>query len=286
MAERKGKKIVSWIIDGVLVALIGVLVYVQISMLTTKGDNHGVPKAFGMSFLYVATNSMDDPDQPNGIHTGSGILIESVKDYASLKVSDPIYDEEGNLTDYAKNGDVVTFYYDAIRAADTHRLIDKNFNEETGKWEFKTKGDNPEAHKSPYLNVEVWGQDDLIGKVVYHSDWLGGLLTIASPDAAASAGKTAWLLPVAVLVPLVVLAGMSIFDVFKKAKAEEREEEARMLEAMVAAGVDPNDEEAAELFRQKEELKIEYRAKMEEELEKAKREARKKAASKKKGDRS
>ena len=58
-----------------------------------------------------------------------------------------------------------------------------------------------------------------------------------------------------------------------------------MLLAMQAAGVDPNDEEAAELFRQKEELKIEYRAKMEEELEKAKKEARKKALKdRKKGD--
>lgn len=281
MKSGKARKIISWTIDGLLVGIIAVLIYVQVSMVVTKKDNHGVPMAFGRSFLYVATDSMTIPDDPNCIGTGSGIIIEKVNDISKLKVSNPILDEQGNIKDYDLKGDVVTFYYPKIGAPDTHRLI--GLEQKDGVWTFTTMGDNPVAHQR--MSKETWTQDNLIGKEVYHSMGLGTFLTIASPDAAAYAGTTAWLLPVAVVVPLVLLAGMSVFDVFRAAKKEEQEEEAKMLLAMQAAGVDPNDEEAAELFRQKEELKIEYRAKMEEELERAKKEARKKALKdRRKGD--
>ena len=275
--EKKSKKWISYTIDGLLIALIAFLVYVQISMIVTKPRNHGVPMVFGSSFLYVSTDSMDDPDNPDCLAPGTGIIIQQVRSYDELRCSTPILDEQGKPTgDYQKDGDIVTFYYKDIRNVDTHRLVEKTYDETDKKWHFVTMGDNPIAHKKGAYRTEKWTQDDLVGKKVFHSKALGTFLTLTSPDAAASAGKTAWLLPTAIIVPLVVLAGMSIIDVYRTAKRKEKEEEAEILKAMVEAGVDPNDEVAAETFRQKEEFKREYRLKMEEELELAKKLARKK----------
>lgn len=277
MAEtpKKRKKWISYTIDGLLIALIAFLGYIQVSMLVTRDKNHGVPMAFGSSFLYVSTDSMEDPDNPDCLGVGTGIIIQKVQHYEDLRTSNPILDQEGNPTgDYDKTGDIVTFYYAAIRNVDTHRLIEKYIDEEDDKWHFVTMGDNPTAHTGVYKK-ERFTEDDMVGKEVFHSKALGGFLTIASPDAAASAGKTAWLLPVGILVPLAILAVMSIVDVYRTAKAQERAEEEEILAAMIAAGIDPNDEVAAETFRQKEEFKREYRLKMQEEVELAKKRARK-----------
>ena len=59
-----------------------------------------MPVVFGKSFLYVATESMNDPDNPDCLKAGTGIIIEKVHDYESLKLSTPIYDEEGNTLAY------------------------------------------------------------------------------------------------------------------------------------------------------------------------------------------
>ena len=265
------RKWLSYTIDILLIAIIGVLGYIQISMLVTKDGNHGVPMAFGHSFLYVSTDSMDD--EANGsIWMGCGIILEKVSP-ESLRPSTPIRDKEGNIIDYEKDGDVVTFYYAPLRAPDTHRLIGKEYDASTATYTFETMGDNPVAHAKKA--TEIWNQDDLIGKVVHHSQGLGNLLLIASPDAAASKGQTAWLLPTAVIGMIAIIAGITVFDVVKESRKKKKEEEAEMKQKLIAAGIDLEDEAAVEAFRIKEEIKQEYRDKLDEEREKALEEARK-----------
>ena len=278
------KKIISYAIDAVLVAIIVFLGYVQISMLVSKNDksNYGVPRVFGKSFLYVATESMNNPDDPNCLKAGTGIIIEKVKDFDSLKVSQPIYGNQENpeqITDYDLSGDIVTFYLDSVGVPDTHRLISKEYNEETGVWTFKTMGDAPEAHTFP-LKTETWTGDKLIGKVVTWSKGFGTFLTIASPDAAASAGKKAWFFPVAIVTPIVLLAGYYIVDAFVKYNKEEKERQAMIEAKMIEAGIDMNDEEAKELFRMKEEIRMEYQ----EEKDRIKKQLRKELEKKKKDE--
>ena len=145
------KKIISYAIDVILVAIILFLGYVQISMLISKNDksNYGVPRVFGKSFLYVATESMNNPKDPNCLKAGTGIIIEKVKDFNSLRVSNPLYEDKDDpekITNYDLSGDIVTFYLDSVGVPDTHRLIYKNYDEETHVWTFKTMGDAPEAH--------------------------------------------------------------------------------------------------------------------------------------------
>ena len=130
----KKRKWLSYTIDGVLVALIAFFGYIQISMMATKSSNFGVPMAFGQSFLYVSTESMDNPEVSD-FGKGSGIIIQKV-DPASLQVSNRIEDPETGKIDYDFKGDVVTFYLTFASGAgypDTHRLIDKQLDPETGK---------------------------------------------------------------------------------------------------------------------------------------------------------
>ena len=269
------KKIISYAIDAILVLIIVFLGYVQISMLVSKNDkkNYGVPRVFGKSFLYVATESMNNPDDPNCLKAGTGIIIEKVQDFNSLKTSNPIYGDPENpefITNYNLEGDIVTFYLDSVGVPDTHRLIYKNYDEETGVWTFKTMGDAPEAHNFP-LKTETWTGDKLIGRVVTWSKEFGTFLTIASPDAAASAGKKAWFFPVAIVTPIVILAAYYIVDAFVKYSKEEKERQKKIEEAMIAAGIDMNDEAAKELFRMKEEIRLEYQ----EEKDRIKKQIRK-----------
>lgn len=256
------KKIISLAIDALLVAIILFLGYVQISMLVSKNDksNYGVPRVFGKSFLYVATESMNNPEDPNCLKAGTGIIIEKVKDFNSLRVSNPLYEDKDDpekITNYDLSGDIVTFYLDSVGVPDTHRLIYKNYDEETHVWTFKTMGDAPEAHTLPF-KTETWTGDKLIGRVVTWSKGFGTFLTIASPDAAASAGKKAWFFPVAIVTPIVLLAGYYIVDAFIKYNKEEKERTKQIEDAMIAAGVDMNDEAAKELFRMKEEIRMDY----------------------------
>lgn len=269
------KKIISYTIDVILVLIIIFLGYVQVAMLVSKNDkkNYGVPRVFGKSFLYVATESMNNPDDPNCLKAGTGIIIEKVTNFDSLKTSNPIYgdsEDPERITDYDLSGDIVTFYLESVGVPDTHRLIYKNYDEETGVWTFKTMGDNPEAHTFP-LKTETWTGDKLIGKVVTWSKGFGTFLTIASPDAAASAGKKAWFFPVAIVTPIVILAVYYIVDAFVKYNKEEKERTALIEQRMIEAGIDMNDEEAKELFRMKEEIRLEYQ----EEKERIKKQLRK-----------
>ena len=276
------KKILSYTIDVILVGFILLLIYVQVSMMTSKNSNFGVPRAFGKSFLYVASESMDDPANPGGVHKGSGIIIDQCS-VSDLTPSTPIKNENGDIIDYEKNGDIVTFYYvtSSYSIVDTHRLIDVTSNGD-GTYTMKTMGDNPEAHKK--FVTETWNSKYLIGKEVYHSDALGSFLAISSTDAASKAGGVAWFFPVAILIPALLLTAMYVYDPIKEYIKESKKRKAQVQEALDKSGIDQSDEKAVELFKMKEELRLDYleeyeseKAKYRKELEKAKERALKEA---------
>lgn len=267
------RKILSYTIDVVLVGFILTLIYVQISMMTSKNSNYGVPRAFGKSFLYVASESMDDPDNPGGIHKGSGIIIDQCS-VSDLTPSTPILNEEGEIKDYKKDGDVVTFYYvtPSYSIVDTHRLVGVKDNG-NGTYTLTTMGDNPEAHSKHV--TETWDSKYLIGKEVYHSDALGSFLAISSADAASKAGTVAWFFPVAILVPALLLTAMYVYDPIKTYIKESKKRKKQIQEALDASGIDQSDERAVELFKMKEEMRLDYQEEYESEKEKYKKELEK-----------
>ena len=274
----KVRKIISYIIDAILLVLIGLFVYTQISMMVSVKDpkNHGVPKAFGASILCIVTNSMDDGTE-NCLSPETGIIIKETS-VESLRKCNPIsYSEStGKVTEYDKEGDIVTFYYEKLGAPDTHRVIDYVLNVD-GSYTVYTLGDNPtirEKLKSSEGNqgYEEWNSEHLIGKVVFPSKALGKFLIISSPAVAASFGKSAWFFPVAMIIPIVIIAGTFALEEIIKYRKWKKERTAYINEALQNSGIDLNDEEAVELFKMKEELRYDMREEKEEMKAKIKKE--------------
>ena len=273
------RKIISYIIDGLLVVLIGVFLYTQISMMVSAKDpkNHNVPKAFGVSILCIITDSMDDGTD-KCLAPETGIIIEETN-ISSLSKCSPTSEtksEKGIYSEYDKKGDIVTFYYEKYNIIDTHRIIDYTLNED-GSYTVYTLGDNPTIREklkdsNGTNGFEEWNSRQLIGKVVYSDKALGQFLIISSPAVAASFGKSAWFFPVAMIIPIVVIAlSFSIEEIIKYRKYK-KEREAYINDALANSGIDLNDEEAVELFKMKEELRLDMR----EEKEEAKKKIRKK----------
>ena len=260
------KKIISRIVDIVLGILLVFMIYVQASMFISQSnpDNYGVPEVFGTSFLYVATDSMEG-DNPDSLKTGTGIILKK--------------DDPKNV----KVGDVITFFYKPLNAPDTHRVLEIRTNETDGSLVFLTRGDNLHAWSCsslpggtcPETPWEEIPEQYYIGTVVSHSDSFGSFLTYVSPQAAGAAGKTPWLVPVLIFIPILAMAAISITETIVKYNKEKKIYEKELFEAMDKAGVDRNDEKACMLFEEKFNLKRELREQMNAEKEKEKKRLRK-----------
>ena len=200
------KKLISRIVDVVLGVLLAFMVFVQVSMLVSqsKPENYGVPSVFGTSFLYVATDSMEG-DNADSLNQGTGVIIKK--------------DDPKNV----KVGDVITFYYPKLNAPDTHRVVE--IGSDKDGLVFYTRGDNLHAWSCPAEGCpstpwESVPQAYYIGTVVSHSDAFGTFLTYVSPQAAGAAGKSAWLVPVLIIIPLFAMVGISVAESILKYKKE------------------------------------------------------------------
>ncbi|MCQ2799924.1 MAG: hypothetical protein MJ228_04095 [Bacilli bacterium] len=98
-----------------------------------------------------------------------------------------------------------------------------------------------------------------VGTIVSHNKALGVALNVF---------QSGWFIPTAVMVPILIIAIMSVIDFVKTARQEQKEEDERIRQEMIAAGVDPNDERAVFIFTEK----AKYRIDMEKELEALKKE--------------
>lgn len=258
MEKEKRRKIISYSIDALLGLVIVFLLSCQIQMFTTASKNHGVPSMYGLSFLYVGTDSMVG-EKEDSLNRGTGIVVQKT-DASSLHM-----------------GDIVTFFDKNLGAPNTHRLTEEPYKE--GEvYHFHTMGDNIDAATYQYEG-EFFTDAELIGKVIGHSDGLGTFLTFVSPnasgmaEAAGNKGAAVWLFPIIILLPMAGIAAVSIVGTVREARKDRKEEEAELKLAMAEAGIDPNDEAAVTRFSEKYRFKKEYR----EELEKEKAKAKKKA---------
>ncbi len=193
---------------------IAFLLSVQLQMIITQAYNHGVPRAYGFSLLYVASNSMEG-DKEDSLSVGTGILVQKV-DPAGLA-----------------KGDIVTFFDVNISALNTHRLCeDPHFDGETHQ--FHTMGDN---YETPYFPASYMGEffttDELIGKVIAHNDALGTVLGHVSPAVSGVATNhspfIAWFVLSSILLPLAGVMTFAlittIMDLRHEIKAEKNDEE-------------------------------------------------------------
>jgi signal peptidase I len=259
--KKTTRQIVSTVINWVLGILVVFLVVCQVQIIISKSksENHGVPSLFGYSFMTVLTDSMVNTANPSeSLNIGTGVVMKRV-DSSSIQT-----------------GDVITFYSETLsqlvgsEEVVSHRVMEIA-KASDGTYIFYTRGDNLNAQTCPNNSCPETYRDtvyekDYIGKIVYHSDVLGGFLSTA---------QQSWFVPVACLVPLLIIAVSSLVDLLKATKEEEREEDRQVLLALNKAGIDFNDERAVYLFSEKQRIKLELKNTLEKQKEDEKKRLRK-----------
>lgn len=283
---KKKRKWISYTIDGVLGVLILFVLFIQIEMMVSKSKNRGVGSVFGTSIAYVLTDSMDV--EPGTVLTYNSKTEKEGSDPKVLTytVTDPIH--MGNGVIISKLGgvselkpfDAVTFHmsYQGSDVVVTHRFIEYDTSSSTlylmGDNVCATFGRGTEPtceeggvrysydHAGDYNEVK-W--EDVVGKVSGNSKALGTAINIT---------QQTWFVPVMVLVPLGIIAGVSGYDMIKESKREEKEEEAEIALALQNAGIDPTNEAEVLKFEEKERYKLEMRKTIEDEKEAEKKRLR------------
>lgn len=254
--KKKKRKLISNIVDGVLGALILFLMVCQVQLMISKNKNKGqVAFLFGYSYMEVLTDSMEG-NLPDSLPKGTGAIVKQV-DISSIKV--------GDILTYWTNVVVQGGSESGVDIVISHRVFETGTNSDGTRY-FWTFGDNAHATNCPQTDEGCTydayktkiAESDVLGIVVGHNDFLGKMLAV---------GISNWFVPVAVLLPITVIAVISAIDMVKESKREEAEEKAAILAAMKEAGVDPNDEKAALAFEEKERYKYEIKKEMEEEKE-------------------
>ena len=302
--QKKKKKIASKIVDIVLGALIVLILGLQIDMFITKNNNFGIPSLFGYSFMEVLTDSMEgkEPDSfdagegvviqkkdVNDVKAGEIIafyseaigycvshrVIEIVEspEYAGAKGSfevSPAFEYSlDNGTSWANGGEEV-----ALEEGKSFLTRSKEDKEHTlahtiptfaGKHDmtFFTCGDNLNAEwytKVTGKAVESTYRDNVpakyyVGTVISHSHFFGGVLHTV---------QSIWFVPVAILVPILIIGTMTVIDFIKGYREEKKKEEEELSAEMIAAGVDPTDEKASLIFKEKYQMRKELEREMEE----------------------
>lgn len=302
--QKKKKKIASKIVDVVLGALIVLILGLQIDMFITKSNNFGIPSLFGYSFMEVLTDSMegenpDSFDAGEGVviqkhnvedvkageviafyseaigycvsHRVIEIVIspDSVSTPGKFEVSNAFEYSIDNGTTWTTGGDKVSLEagksFMTRSKKDTEHVLTHmmpNFGGTT-EMTFYTCGDNLNAEwytRSTGKAVESTYRDVVpskyyVGTVMSHSHFFGGVLHTV---------QSIWFVPVAILVPILIIGTMTVIDFIKGYREEKRKEEEEMTAEMLAAGIDPNDEKATLIFKEKYQMRKEIEREMEE----------------------
>ena len=191
--ETKKKRSVGSIVREVVVDVI-IAIFVLFAVLNiylaiaTKRNN--AANLFGKQARLVLTGSMSPT-----IPTDSLVVV----------------DTDGNHKDY-EVGDILTFRYDLYGdLPTTHRVIKKE-TQDDGMVYYTLKGDNPAASGTQYVPYT-----DVIGKVTFHSLWMGKVVTF-------SKGVGGW--SCFVLVPCSLVIGYETIRIVKIVRSSKKEKEA------------------------------------------------------------
>jgi len=255
--QKTGKKktlsnIVNWILGLLIVFLLGC----QVQIIRSKSSNYNVPSLFGYSFMTVLTDSMVNTSNPSeSLDVGTGVVMQKVS------------------ADSIVVGDVITFYSVSLTQAAggqqmvvSHRVMEIG-KDTDGSYIFYTRGDNLNAETCPNHVCADTYRDTVpekyyLGKIVYHSNTLGGFLSLA---------QSMWFIPVCCLLPLLLIVISSLVDLLKAIHSEQSDIDRQVLLGANKAGIDFNDEKAMYLFSEKERYKIELRETMEKQKEEEKK---------------
>ena len=302
--QKKKKKIASKIVDVVLGALIVLILGLQIDMFITKNNNFGIPSLFGYSFMEVLTDSMEGENQDSfdageGVviqkhnveevkagdviafysetigycvsHRVVEIVIspDSASTPGKFEVSSAFEYSLDNGLSWVSGGDKVSLEsgknFMTRSKKDVEHTLTHVMPNYSGKAEmtFYTCGDNLNADfyvKATGKAVESTYRDVVpskyyVGTVISHSHFFGGVLHTV---------QSIWFVPVAILVPILIIGAMTIVDFIKGYREEKKKEEEELNSEMLLAGIDMNDEKAVLIFKEKYQMRKEIEREMEE----------------------
>mgnify|MGYP003293651986 CR=1 FL=1 len=136
-----------------------------------------------------------------------------------------------------------------------------------GKTMFYTCGDNLQAdwyveHTGHGVASNYRDNVDsvyYVGTVISHNKFLGAALGTV---------QSAWFIPVVIMLPILIIAAMSVVDFVKAMKEENAKEKAAYEKALAESGIDTSDEKAVMIFKEK----YQYKLDMQRELEEIKKE--------------
>ena len=232
--KSKTRKIIEWVLTGILLAIFAVLGLAQIDGLVNKNKHYGQQIRFGYATFIVQTDSMEPKykvktalitylDDPEKIYQDfqKGKTIDLTFFYTS--VGDSEYTtptEHPNLTNRT-NKNVPS----ELNVPMTHRLmevhIDDSVKKGEGKYTFITAGINTKSENmgwqpgDPELTIDqyqAFTEKQLLGKVVVGSAFLGGVFGFIS---------SIWGLLILLLIPSFYLIITSVIDIFKAYKEPE-----------------------------------------------------------------
>ena len=215
--KSKARKIIEWILIGIVGTLFLVVGAGQIESMIHKETYFSQPIRFGVGSFVVQTNSME-PEYS----VGSAIITyrkdpETIyNDFISGKTVDITFmDRYTATTEYSKPTDKAS-YYDRTTPTGvpmTHRLREVHVNPNAEKWKgrytFIVAGINPEGQAAHPGQYQAFTDTYILGVVVLNSNFLGHVFSfVASP----------WGLFILLLVPAFYLVIVSTLDIFKAMK--------------------------------------------------------------------
>lgn len=171
------KRIISMV--PIVIFLVALLIIITVSI---SLKNRKVPNVLGYSYMTVLSKSMEPI-----IMTNDFIVVKNTKD--------------------VKEGDIISFYYDVnndgLMDVNTHEIIDTD-----GDYYITHGVNNPEGENERVLS------DEVIGKVVYHSSFLGSIFSLSFIT-----NKDFIFLGIIIFLILFIL--YQVINIFKMIKAKE-----------------------------------------------------------------
>ena len=223
--KSKARRIIEWILLGIFGALFLVVGAGQIESMVHKNTYFGQPIRFGVGSFIVQTNSMEPEYMVNtAIITyrySPDVIYQKFQNGETVDIT--FMDWYMGNTSFDKPTDSASYYNrtDPIRNKDgslaaiamTHRLrevhVDTSKEVGKGRYHFIVAGINPEGQSSHPGQYQVFTEEYILGQVVLHSDFLGGVFGfVASP----------WGLFVLLLIPAFYLVIVSTLDIFRAMK--------------------------------------------------------------------
>lgn len=175
----------------VLVAIIFLISIMMLSLAFSRKD--GVPRAFGVTFLDIQTDSM-----AGTINPGDMAVIKKVKDPADIH-----------------EGDIITFWttLDGRRVLNTHRIVRAAYDESDPTLStYRTKGDNADGED---LRGVAYG--DVVGKYAFRLAGMGYVMRFL---------QSVWGFVFVIVLPLTLFLAYRIYVLIKVVRAMKKEKQA------------------------------------------------------------